>query len=395
MKVAILLVPAFLFIAMKDGQLKNYHGTNEVVADSLLKKMLDKLNSFKNIRYSLKRELNYLSENYHNETSWTVYYDFESNDTILSAKYLIDDEVLKQVFNGTEKFDMNKQSKTIQVNDAPNQESFSSSSAFYNSIFTLKNVLPRISNDKTIAKKVSDTTVNNIPCYLITLNLSKRRIKNLGNGFDEMRTKNNFIYKIVVDKNNELPLEVLQVNDLNNDFIKTSFTNISTSNPAVAELSWYYSTYAGEYKPVAQRDLPQLISVGSYAPQWTLPLYNNEENVALNNLKGKVVLLDFWIKNCGPCVKSIPFLNALTKKYSNKKFEILGINSYDAKKDISWFCEKHKPDYRILMQGKVVAEKYGVSGFPTVILIDKEGKVLYAGSGIDETKMEKMIQSVL
>lgn len=379
---------------MKNEPVENNTKADDALANSLLKKMSDKLNSYKNMGYNLKRELNYSSENYHNETNWNVYYDFESNDTILGAKYLIDDDILKQVFNGTEKFEMDKKSKTIHVNEAPKRESFSSTSAFYNSIFTLKNIMPQIIADETITKTLGDTMVNNTACYLVSLNLGKRRIRNLGTGFDAMTTKTNFIYKIIIDKGSTLPVEVLQVNDLNNDFIRTSFTNINALNPAPSELSWYYSTYT-EYKPAEASPLSRLIPVSSYAPRWTLPLYNKDEKVELNSLKGRVVLLDFWIKNCGPCIKSIPFLNALTKKYNNKKFEIVGINSYDAQKDISWFCDKHKPNYRIVMQGKTVAEKYGVPGFPTVVLIDKGGKVLYASSGVDEEKIEKMIQSAL
>jgi thiol-disulfide isomerase/thioredoxin len=367
----------------------------ESIANRILKKTSDKLNRLDNIRYNHKRELNYSSENYHNETNWTVYFDFKSTDTIINARYLIEDETLKQVFNGTEKFELNKTSKTIAINEQPDQKAFSGSSAFYNSLYTLKNVLPLLIADNTIAKHVSDTTLNNTPCYLVTLNLNKRRIKNLGKGFDAMTTKSNFIYKIIIDKKDELPREVLQVNDVNNDFIKTSFTNIQSDNYVPSELSWYYSTYTDEYKPAKSKDQPQLIQVGSYAPAWLLPLHNKDENVALANLKGKVVLLDFWIKNCGPCIKSIPELNALKERFKNKKFEIFGINSYDAKEEINSFCNKHKPTYTILMQGKPVAEKYGVDGFPTVVLIDKEGKVIFAGTGLEKAQIEKMIEAAL
>ena len=189
---------------------------------------------------------------------------------------------------------------------------------------------------------------------------------------------------------------MLQVNDANNDFIKTSFSNIKTNESNLPdELSWYYSTYTTEYKPAVQKELPQLVSVGSKAPEWILPLYNKKENIDFNNFKGKIVLLDFWIKNCGPCIKSIPDLNDLQEKFKNSNFEILGINSYDTKEDINWFCNKHKPNYKILMQGKAVAEKYGVSGFPTVVLIDKEGKILFAGVGLEKSEIEKLIEGAL
>ncbi len=209
-----------------------------------------------------------------------------------------------------------------------------------------------------------------------------------------MQTKSNFIYKITIDKISNIPIEVLQKNDLNDDFIKTNFTNINISPNQPAENSWYYSTYMDEYKQTKQKEIPQLISVGSIALDWTLPLYNKNENISLFELKGKVILLDFWFKNCGPCIESVPHLNAINKKYKNKNFEILGINTWDTKKDIDGFCNKHGVTYKVLMNGKHLAENYGVNLFPTVILIDKVGKVLYSG-GFDQSKLEKLIEKSL
>jgi len=255
--------------------------------DSILGRVSQNLNHLKNIKYYNTRELNYSSENYHYISKWIVYYDFQSTDTITGFKYQIEDSTLKQIFNGTEKFDLDKKARTIQINDRPNKESFNSLSALYNSIITLKNILPLIINDKTATKAIVDTTLNNTSYILITINIGKRRIKNLGKGFDGMATKNNFIYKIILRKNSVLPFEVLQTNDVNNDFIKTSFTNIETNINAPSELSWYYSTYTSDYKPAIEKATPQLVSNGSLAPEWELEVYNKDKTLSLNDLKAK------------------------------------------------------------------------------------------------------------
>ena len=181
---------------------------------------------------------------------------------------------------------------------------------------------------------------------------------------------------------------------MNDDFIKTSFTNINITPDQRTENSWYYSTYTDEYKLAKQKEISQLISVGSIAPDWTLSFYNKNENVSLSRFKGKVILLDFWFKNCSPCIESVPHLNAINTKFKNKKLEVLGINTWDLKKDIAWFCNKHKVAYNILMNGKDLAERYGIDAFPTMILIDKEGKVLYSG-GFDQSRIEKLIEKAL
>jgi thioredoxin-related protein len=64
------------------------------------------------------------------------------------------------------------------------------------------------------------------------------------------------------------------------------------------------------------------------------------------------------------------------------------------KKDVVWFCNKHQVSYNVLINGKDLAEKYGISAFPTLVLIDKEGKVLYSG-GFNQSEIEKLIEKAL
>lgn len=386
----ILLLAGILFFGLP---LKNKAASHDD-ADAVLQKLATKLAHAKNIRYHQLRELNYASENYHNKSAWSLFLDFESTDTVAGFKFQVDDSNYKSIFNGTEVFDLDKKQKSLKINEQPAHGAFNSNSAFYNSVLTLKNSLPLIIADKTKMRTVSDTLFNQISCYVVTLYLGKNRIQNLGNGFDAMTTKSNFIYKIIIDKKADLPIAVLQMNDLDDDFIRTEFSEIALDDIAPPELSWYYSTYAGEYKRLVEKDGVKMIQSGEDAPVWSLPQYDTKETTRLEKLKGKVILLDFWIKNCGPCIKSIPDLNALQQKFNNKNFELIGINAYDSQEEIKWFCDRHQPKYRILMQGKLVAEKYGVNAFPIVVLIDKTGKVLYAG-GFEQNAIEKMIEKSL
>ncbi|MGI8581204.1 MAG: TlpA family protein disulfide reductase [Chitinophagaceae bacterium] len=366
--------------------------------NSILIKISQRLSGLKNIRYDNTRELNYSSENFHNISKWSGYYDFQSKDTMTGFKYQITDSTSKRFFNGTEKFDLDAKLKTISIDAHPNKETFSGLSALYNSIITLKNVLSLLILDKTATKFVNDTTINNTPYTVIKVNIGKRKIQNLGFGFYAMKTKSNFIYKIIVEKNNYLPFAVLQTNDLNSDFIKTSFTSIETNTTSPSELSWFYSNYTKDYKLAGQRPNEQLVSKGSLAPEWKLESYNNNKTISLSDLKGQVVLLDFWIKNCGACIQSVPHLNELQKKFKDKNFKLISINSYDSKEDVNWFCNKHKTDYPVLLNGKSVAEKYGVSGFPKFFIIDKAGKIIYFKAGYDastQSEVERIIAAAL
>lgn len=360
----------------------------------VLKNMSKKLNELTTFSYDLKRELNYSSENYRNVSEWSCYFNFDPAISILGFKYQINSASTNDYFNGTEKFELNNTDKTIQINSSPQKKDFNSLSYLYNSMVTLRSILPLLTEDKQSIKTATDTIVNNQHYTLVTINIGKRRIQNLGEGFDLMQTKSNFIYKLIIDKKNNLPIEVLQKNDLNNDFIKTSFNNINVFSKQPVENSWYFTTYLNEYKQTKQKEIPKLISVGSISLDWSLPFYNKNENISLYKLKGKVVLLDFWFKNCSPCIESVPHLNAINKKFKNKNVEVLGINTWDSQKDIAWFYNKHALTYKVLMNGKDLAENYGINAYPTVILIDKEGKIIYAGR-FDQLKIEKLIENAL
>jgi thiol-disulfide isomerase/thioredoxin len=382
------LIAALFLLLLQYGYT---YSQNSVTA--VLDNVSQALNSYKNIRYTGTRELNYPSENYHYNSKWIVYYDFQSTDTITGFKFQVEDSVSKQVFNGTEKFDLDKKAKTVKIKERLNKKSFTSLSAFYNSIITLKNVLPLIGNDPSATKAIADTTINNITYDMLTINIGKRRIQNLGNGFDSMTTKSNFIYKIIIRKDNHLPVEVVQMNDLNNDYIKTRFTNIETNSKAPAESSWHYATFTSEYKRKAISP-----AKGDLAPTWKLDVYNTGNSLSLADLKGQVILLDFWIKNCGPCIQSVPHLNELQEKFRDRNFKIISINVADTREDITWFCNKHNSQYTVLLNGKEVAEKYAIKGFPTFYIIDKEGKIIHFVEGFDKSShaaIEQVIEKAL
>jgi thiol-disulfide isomerase/thioredoxin len=361
-------------------------------ADSILERTSAKLTQLKAISYTLDRELNYASENYRVESQWAIYLDFNSPDTVLHFRFQIEDESSKFFYNGTEKFDLRKPTKTIDVKFAPGQNDFEANSFFYNSLTTLRNILPRVIADGSITKELKDTVINHAPCHMVTLYAGKKRIQNLGKGFDLLTISSNVIYRIITNQN-DLPVAIIQTNDGNRDFILTKFSNLHVAPEAPSEPSWYYSTYTNEYKIVTPKNKIPLIASGDLAPDWVLPLYNRNENISLTRFRGKVVLLDFWIRNCGPCIASIPKLNALRQKFG--ELEIIGINVYDPKEVIEGFCKKYKPTYAVAMNGKQVAEIYGVSGFPTFVLIDKAGRVLFSGTGLEESKLDEMIRRSL
>lgn len=115
----------------------------------------------------------------------------------------------------------------------------------------------------------------------------------------------------------------------------------------------------------------------------------------------KLVLIDFWYLGCAPCLKAMPKLNELYRKYSGDGFIVLGLNPIDSpvekEKIINQFLTKLKVDYTNMYVTKETMKTYNVSSFPSVFLF-KNGKIIYSKIGYVEngfTELENMIKNNL
>jgi len=164
-----------------------------------------------------------------------------------------------------------------------------------------------------------------------------------------------------------------------------------TERPATpVATSWFYSSYLSEYA-LQKKDKLTLIEAGKSAPTFELASFEPSPKVSLDRLKGKLVLLEFWIAHCGFCVAAVPKLNLISDQYRGNGLETVSINMYDPAETIEAFKKKNKPDYTILTGGDSIAAAYGVESYPAFVLIDESGKVAYSSSGLEEEKLQAAI----
>ncbi|WP_421829026.1 peroxiredoxin family protein [Larkinella sp.] len=368
-------MPFFLAMAT---QTPGFAQSETVSAEDVLRKTSQELNSRKTFHYQYQRELNYVSEGIHHELSGACYLDFSNADPVLGFRYQFSNPDMLAVFNGTEKFECDRKSKTLRVADQPARRNFESLSFFYNAPITFRTALPMLLSDASVPKTVLDTVVGTTPFYAVTFTLKQKVLDYLGT-YRPITADRSIRYRLLIDKATHLPIQVIESNNRNQDFTKVSFEYLDAPAPP-ADSSWYYSSYQNDYKLVNPEDAKlRLISSGQTAPDWTLPVFDRTTGITLNQMKGKVVLLEFWIRNCGYCVASVPELNALYNQYKAKGFELLGINPHDSKGVIAVFKQKIQPAYPLLYDAQEVAKRYGIGLFPMVVLLDKTGKVLYSG----------------
>lgn len=122
-----------------------------------------------------------------------------------------------------------------------------------------------------------------------------------------------------------------------------------------------------------------------HAPDFTLPQSNGGE-VRLADLKGKVVLLNFWATWCAPCRKEMPDLERLWRKYRERGLMVLAISEdADADKRVARFATKHRLSYPVLLDRDAkVGRQYEVSALPVSYLIDRGGNVVAATVGMKD-----------
>ena len=130
------------------------------------------------------------------------------------------------------------------------------------------------------------------------------------------------------------------------------------------------------------------------APDFTLKTLDGPE-IALSQLKGKVVLLDFWATWCGPCRESTPHLIQLYKTHRENGFELIGMSvDKGDEKVVRNFVHSMDIPYPIVIAPEELVRNYRVTGIPTTFLIDKEGKIRERTAGFNSTIAQQMTAKV-
>ena len=142
------------------------------------------------------------------------------------------------------------------------------------------------------------------------------------------------------------------------------------------------------------------IDAGAMAPATAGSGLLDGKPASLANLRGRVVLIDFWASWCGPCKVSLPELEQLRSELHaagySQRFEVLAINVDTDAKAAKRFLDRHPVSYPLLADpaGKL-PEAYGLPTMPSSYLIGPDGKVVEVHSGYKPGDAQKHLKPAI
>ncbi len=116
------------------------------------------------------------------------------------------------------------------------------------------------------------------------------------------------------------------------------------------------------------------------------------QTVKLSSFQGKTpVLLVFWTTWCPYCTKQIPYINQLEDAFGPEELAVLAVNSGESRSEVAEHVQKTGMRYRVLLDKDDQAiEAYGVTGFPYMVLISREGNI----AGVDHGVTSRLVGKI-
>ena len=138
---------------------------------------------------------------------------------------------------------------------------------------------------------------------------------------------------------------------------------------------------------------------GFYAPDFTLGTLQGEQ-LKLSDLRGKIIVVNFWATWCPPCRAETPALETSYRSYKELDVVILGVNltDQDSLKDVESFVEEFSLTYPILLdRNGAIALLYQLNGLPTTFFVDRKGviRTVVVGEPMSETFIRSKIEALL
>ncbi len=117
------------------------------------------------------------------------------------------------------------------------------------------------------------------------------------------------------------------------------------------------------------------------APDFTL-MDANDQPVTLSDLRGQVVMINFWASWCGPCRREMPMLEQISQRYEPLGFTLIGVNVEENPADGQAFLKERPVSFPVLYDPENdISKLYDVVAMPSTVLIDRQGNIRFQHHG--------------
>jgi thiol-disulfide isomerase/thioredoxin len=206
-------------------------------------------------------------------------------------------------------------------------------------------------------------------------------------GFEEVIS----IYEIWINKSNNLPYRYRR--EMSHDISEVNCKGLEINKIDIKDfkaVDYFMPDYSIQMYNKGVNRSPGKDLTGQVAPDWVLKDVNNQE-VSLDKLKSKVVMIQFTSVSCGPCRASIPFLKQLVKEFDIKDFDFVAIEGFNRNTNVlSGYQRRNDFNYRFLASTEAVTKAYQIKAVPVFYILDENRTIrkVIRGYGKDITDKE-------
>lgn len=169
------------------------------------------------------------------------------------------------------------------------------------------------------------------------------------------------------------------------DFEVTLVTGLFRVLPIVAIATLYLSTAAIAGGKSEAEPIPENITLVTV----------DGERLRFGDLRGRVVLLDFWFSSCSPCRMALPKMRSMAKKYGDDVFVIIGVSVDEDLEMMQRFVSAEKLTWtHVWDPQREITKAFNVDSYPSYLVLDYEGRPVFLGKGWSDRKMARLTGAV-
>ena len=352
---------------------------------AILAKVYETLASLKNIRYYQKRVVDIKSESVYSEFGGKMTMVFDNKNKI-GAKYFFENSKMKAAYNGQDYYLLSKDGKEPQQLLNISRKDLDGQSCLNPSINSIKVNFAWLKDNFEHTITSADTIVGKNNYTNIYFQFKGYELAYNGGALEKRNEEMIFYYTVLINPNTFLPYQFIYKCSISNeDATVTTFSDIEINCKDIDGSKLKMPVIKIVDKATVVKSISKLNK------NWTLPMLGENKTISKNGLKGKVVMLEFFSIACSPCREEIPWLVDYTNKMKGKDFVLLSVDGADTEVQLKKYKQNFSNiNYNILYNAKELEKYYKINGYPSIVLINKKGEVIYKGD-LDKEKIEKLV----